>query len=546
MGKLLFRRPSYLTKVRRAFTLAAVAAINLLSLGVAFGVEARPHTARVTAPGLAELLSRHALTDLEPQPAFQKVSTISLRGRVHGLGRFDVALTTKRNLLSKQSMLGADAPSGGQKVPILLQGSIALGGGLRRVGSTRVVPVAAALIDDQLSISFSVPRRSQKKREYVYLIRIPVTEGNTITARVKRLAQAAFERAACRSLVEGTEQNRGDALGTSDRNDGPTQFKINAVTRIITLSTDADKEWYSRYGNQGLAQIASIINTAEALYYQPFGFGFSIHKQHIYAGDSPYTATDAGALLSQFVRNPENRTNLATSPEFYESMVDAKHLFTGKDLDGSTAGIAYIRSICNYPALAFGLSQATFDVVAPAVFAHEVAHNLGAFHDMSSPGSLMYPMLTAGVTMRFSDVSLSQIEGYLAQSSGCLHYEDRGTSPTPTPGDLPGQPEPDDPADDGSSGNQQGVLSLEIRTRQPQSQRRLVVVRGRLRDGTGSGVGQRPIELHRNQKLALTKSTDYKGRVAFVIPRRHTRAVFLMTQGGQAVSRTIGFGREVR
>lgn len=539
-------RVSNLVGLRCALVSTAVAVCAILSLGVAYGVDVRPHSAALTTSGLVGLLTGGSIKIPESGSPFEKIPTLSIRGRVHALGRFDVALTTKRNLLRNYSLQEGAAFSAAQKIPILLQGTVALGGGVKRTGNSRVVPAAVSVIDGELELRFSVRKGTRKKREYSYLIRLPITEKKAPRARVKRIFQAAFPRGTCQSPVEDVEGKRGTVFNSEEVGEGSHQFGINAPNRIVTLSTDADQEWHARYGTQSLAHIASIINAAEALYFRQIGIGFAIHKQHIYTDNSPYTASGAGALLDQFLRNPANQKNLAVSPELYASVVDAKHLFTGKDLDGSTVGIAYLRTICQYPALTFGLSQDTFDVAAPAVFAHEMAHNLGAFHDYSSPDSIMYPTLTSGAPIQFSELSRSQIDEYLGHASSCLNLDEPEISPTPTPATPVGQPGPDEP-DSGDSGeDRETTLSLEIKTRVLLSSRRFLLVRGRLSDQAGSGVARRSIELHRNQRLASTKFTNSRGRVSFVIPRRSTREIFLTTPNGRVVSQTIDMSRESR
>jgi hypothetical protein len=89
---------------------------------------------------------------------------------------------------------------------------------------------------------------------------------------------------------------------------------------------------------------------------------------------------------------------------------------------GSTIGIAYVGAICYAPQYAFGVTQ-SFGILTSNVFAHELGHNLGAPHDTSTPGSLMYPSISFG-TSYFSAKSLSDINGFLAYFGSCLENED--------------------------------------------------------------------------------------------------------------------------
>jgi hypothetical protein len=98
---------------------------------------------------------------------------------------------------------------------------------------------------------------------------------------------------------------------------------------------------------------------------------------------------------------------------------------TGRDLDGSTVGIAYIRGLCS---ASFGasLSQGTFNNTQSALIAaHEIGHNFGAPHDgdaneaCASTGNtfLMAPQLNG--SDQFSACSIQQIQSVIAGAS-CL------------------------------------------------------------------------------------------------------------------------------
>jgi hypothetical protein len=101
------------------------------------------------------------------------------------------------------------------------------------------------------------------------------------------------------------------------------------TARVVTLSTDADPEWYAVYGELSNATIASIVNAAEAIFEKQLGVRFALVRQHVYIGTSAYVSSDASELLRSFAKNPENPANLGLSPLTFNEDVDAKHLFTG-------------------------------------------------------------------------------------------------------------------------------------------------------------------------------------------------------------------------
>jgi Metallo-peptidase family M12/Dockerin type I domain len=101
-------------------------------------------------------------------------------------------------------------------------------------------------------------------------------------------------------------------------------------------------------------------------------------------------------------------------------------MWTDKDLDGATVGIAYLGVVCNARSYAFGVSQRLSS--APAkyiVTAHEIGHNFGATHtDQASPvpadcgNTIMNSSVGSGAT--FCPFSHDEIASHVAASSGCL------------------------------------------------------------------------------------------------------------------------------
>jgi hypothetical protein len=127
------------------------------------------------------------------------------------------------------------------------------------------------------------------------------------------------------------------------------------------------------------------------------------------------------------------------------------HLFTGRQLDGNSAGIAYTDALCSQrfgASLTMAHSSATLDAL---VTAHEIGHVFGAPHDgagqcASTPQGqfIMTPTLTTSVT-NFSQCSLDQISAVI-DSYSCLV-----ALPPPGP-EPPAPPPPAPPTEGGGSG----------------------------------------------------------------------------------------------
>lgn len=263
-------------------------------------------------------------------------------------------------------------------------------------------PVAASEINGEMRLTFNGRvTGSRKSRQRTITIK---SRDRFKTVRVGSMPRSANPEKAC-----ATESHEHDeTLHASAVNQDTSKV------RIITISTTADAEWVSRFGSQSNAEIASIINTAEALYERQLGIRFQIVSQTIQTSSTP--ELDPSYILKKFQSTEPVRAN-------------ANYLFTGKDMSGSTIGIAYVGSICYAPEYAYGVVQ-FYNTLTSNVFAHELGHNLGAQHDFLNYGSLMYPSISYG-TSYFSAASLNDINTFLSYFSSCLTTETVPAANTP-------------------------------------------------------------------------------------------------------------------
>jgi hypothetical protein len=360
----------------------------------------------------------------------QNLPTVTLQGRIRGVGFVDARFSIRRNKNWVSTMR-----KNGQEVrdsvePVLLQGRLAVGGSFRRSGK-RILPAAASIIGDELKLVFvGRARGSRATRQRIYTITMKLDGSLVVRARVGSVPRAVGRRGACGAATgigsladhaHGASEHLSDeviAPFAEGQEAAPTE-----LARVVTISTDADPEWYRKYGEQSNAVIASIINTAEAVFHRQLGLRFRVVKQHVYADQSPYQTTNSSKLLSNFALNPENSLNLGTGTAPFAQEVDLKHLFTGKDLDGSVIGIAYIGALCAFPSMSYGVTQSYMDVANPAIFAHELGHNFGAMHDPSTREGLMYPAISVPPAQGFSEQSLTEINRHLNKYGTCISLE---------------------------------------------------------------------------------------------------------------------------
>jgi hypothetical protein len=100
------------------------------------------------------------------------------------------------------------------------------------------------------------------------------------------------------------------------------------------------------------------------------------------------------------------------------------HLFTDRDLDGNTIGIAYLDSLCDRQN-AVGLTESRNTWMDSLVAAHELGHNFGADHDGDTQGScpntpsgfLMSPVVSGNDD--FSTCSINRMR-VGAQHASCI------------------------------------------------------------------------------------------------------------------------------
>jgi hypothetical protein len=206
--------------------------------------------------------------------------------------------------------------------------------------------------------------------------------------------------------------------------------------KIARISTDADAEYVTALGGptQANTQIIGILNLVDGIYQVEVGITFQIVQQNTWtnASTDPYTSTVPGTLLTEF-RNHWN----ANFPNSGANARSIAHLFTGKDLDGSTIGIASFGSACRTPAFAYGLSQRfPFEAGNPItartgiLTAHEIGHNFAASHTNQTTTELPFDLersceqtimeASVGNGSSFCPFSRSQIAGQATGHSSCL------------------------------------------------------------------------------------------------------------------------------
>ncbi|HLA09308.1 MAG TPA: M12 family metallo-peptidase, partial [Pyrinomonadaceae bacterium] len=211
--------------------------------------------------------------------------------------------------------------------------------------------------------------------------------------------------------------------------------------RRVRLATDADAEYVNALGGAAAASnhIMNIMNQVDGVYQVEMGIGFEVVFQNAFTdmATQPYTSTDASMLLTQFrTSNTLGGVNRSLA-----------HLWTGKELDGFTIGIAYLSVVCQSSTFSYGLSQRfptssnSITIQTINLTSHEIGHNFAARHTNTATSEVPREMERSCVQTimegnigpggSFCQYSRSQIIGFATANSSCL--TNTGAPPPPAP-----------------------------------------------------------------------------------------------------------------
>jgi hypothetical protein len=195
-----------------------------------------------------------------------------------------------------------------------------------------------------------------------------------------------------------------------------TTMEAAGATSQLDVAVIGDFEFTDNKGASAEAELITRMNNVDGIFSAQLGVQINASRIDTYpSNNDPFTnETDAGTLLDEL------RDYRADTPA--QNANGLSHLFTGRVLDGSTAGVAYTGALCNRR-FGVGLTQATHSpAVDSLIAAHELGHNFGAPHDgtsgpcESTPQTfLMAPRINNSDT--FSDCSINEMQDDIARAS---------------------------------------------------------------------------------------------------------------------------------
>ena len=214
--------------------------------------------------------------------------------------------------------------------------------------------------------------------------------------------------------------------------------EANGAIAEIDMGILGDFEFASGNPVGAEAALVTRMNIVDGIFSEQLGVQLTLNTVEVFdAASDPFSdETDSGALLDELA------DYRGSTPAQQASGLT--HLFTGRDLDGTTVGIAFTGALCHRRAGA-GLTQssasANFDAL---VAAHELGHNFGAPHDgesgspcESTPENfLMAPRLNGSDT--FSACSIDQMRDDIQRASciTALPATDVELTAVPPPGSV--------------------------------------------------------------------------------------------------------------
>jgi hypothetical protein len=221
-----------------------------------------------------------------------------------------------------------------------------------------------------------------------------------------------------------------------------------AATQSVDISVLGDAAYRARYASDTQAREATLarLNIVDGIFASQVGVQLEVVSINV-AGEltGGLSATTASSTLLEELSQLRQQTAAL-------SATGLTHLFTGRELDGNSAGIAYTEALCSRrfsASLAMAHNSATLDAL---ITAHEIGHVFGAPHDgveqcAATPQNqyIMTPTLNTSVSS-FSQCSVDEINAVRASYSCLVALP----TPAPTPTPTPAPPTP--PPGGGSSG----------------------------------------------------------------------------------------------
>jgi len=312
-------------------------------------------------------------TTIDPRPALTQKTTRSRQLKFDAYGRhFDLALEPNEKLQAAR-----DAANPNSLVALYRGQLTGIDGSWARF-ATRGSDVHGLVWDGS---DLYVIEPSDAVRDAL----APPLDASKTSTVVFRLSDTLVESAAamCETPNQEESSQGSDAYAAMTRElnflkRGTVLMQAGSAGLRIEIAALGDAKFRERFASdaEALDEMLLRLNNVDGIFTAQLGVEIQVPKAQVYtAATDPLPAVTSATELLDQLGNLRQRT-----PDLQGRGLT--HLFTGRDLDGTTVGIGYVGAVCRAK---FGVSltevRGRGAWLESLIAAHEIGHNFGAVHD---------------------------------------------------------------------------------------------------------------------------------------------------------------------
>lgn len=335
-------------------------------------------------------------TESPPLSSFHQIDPLTVSFVSKRLGRIQLTIDRVKARSWSSTFAGVLSLEADNTPLLIVQGSALLG------DDSTEIPIGGAIFEIN-----GVPTLE-------LFLRTQPTVGNTAVVHLPLIfsAPTGYISAVPLSTLEAISCGVDHQISFSGVNEGlATGSPSTSALKIIQIATDADFEWFGRFGSQSNSKVSSLLAAVSAIYQTDLGLTLDVVRQNVWTTSSqPFTTSDSAALLSAFRLYEQDNNHLGDA--------DLYHLFSGKTFEDNIGGRAHVAVLCNIPSFSYGITRRISDSIDYLITAHEIGHNLSAGHDDATT-SIMSSVV--GGSTSFSALSKGEIANHIATYGSCLH-----------------------------------------------------------------------------------------------------------------------------
>jgi Metallo-peptidase family M12/Domain of unknown function DUF11 len=316
-------------------------------------------------------------TTIDPRAALAQKSTRSRQLKFDAFGRrFDLALEPNETLERARNEINPTSVVG------LYRGQLTgIDGSWARIATNG--SEVHGLIWDGADLYVIEP--SESVRDSL----VPPLDASKTQTVLFRLADTLVDPAASMCAVDGDDDAPQDGAGGDAAyrsltreldmlKRGTALMQSGAAAMRLELSVIGDAKFRAQFATEAEAVDAMLVrlNNVDGIFSAQLGVEIQVPTVQIFdSTNDPLPATTSSTDLLEQLGNLRQRT-----PQLQARGLT--HLFTGRDLDGTTVGIGYVNALCRAK---YGVGLTEVRGRGPwlesLITAHELGHNFGSVHD---------------------------------------------------------------------------------------------------------------------------------------------------------------------